>query len=409
MVKKIVLFEDKKSCCGCGACMNACPKNAISMKPDEYGFLYPTIDDTVCIECGVCMRSCGYKDNKNLQQPRIAYAASASDATLLKRSASGGVFAVIAHNFIKCNGVVYGAVMNYDDKKMVTRHQRAVTQVQVNHILGSKYVQSDLGFEYRNAKKDLTEGKKLLFSGTPCQIAGLKKYLGKDYDNLFTIEIICHGVPNAVFFQEFIACLGRKYHSTIDSFLFRDKSKGQGMMSRVHMTMPNGKTKKIVKSGRFLSYFSLFLHSLIYRDSCYSCPFACGKRGADLTLGDFWGFHEEYPTINKKQGFSNDSGISCILVNTDKGEKLLNKYGVGMQKMLADFDKIAKHNDQLIHPSKYSAEREKILNIYVKHGYDGVEKYFKDNFKIDRLKTLVTMIIPKGIRRLLSKIKGILK
>ena len=270
-------------------------------------------------------------------------------------------------------------------------------------------MQSAIGDTYAQAKKDLLDGKSVLFSGTPCQIAGLKQYLKKDYENLLTVDIICHGVPSKRFFQSFMEDYGKKLGGTITEFYFRDKSKGQGMITRSVYKNKNGERQEKVIAGNLLSYVNLFLRSFTYRKNCYSCPFASEKRVGDLTLGDFWGFHEEYPSYDEKQGLSNGKGVSCILVNTNQGKVALEQCESQFVLMTSDFEKVARHNDQLHSPSKYSPKREQILELYQKEGYEAVDRYFHKNYKKDILKYTVSGMLPKGLKRNIKKMAGKIK
>ena len=260
---------------------------------------------------------------------------------------------------------------------------------------------------FQIAKKDLLDGKSVLFSGTPCQIAGLKQYLKKDYENLLTVDIICHGVPSKRFFQSFMEDYGKKLGGTITEFYFRDKSKGQGMITRSVYKDMTGENKEEVLIGGLTAYIHFFSKSYIYRKNCYSCPFASEKRVGDLTLGDFWGFHEEYPSYDEKQGLSNGKGVSCILVNTNQGKATLEQCEGQFVLMTSDFEKVARHNDQLHSPSKYSPKREQILELYQKEGYEAVDRYFHKNYKKDILKYTVSGMLPKGLKRKLKTSKNI--
>ena len=409
IMSSIVLFDDKKDCCGCGACMNVCPKNAIRMAEDEVGFVYPEIDQNLCIGCGACKKACGYQMQPMMQKSEAVYAAASNDDNLLRKSASGGAFAVLAENVLKKGGVVYGAALPLESGKLEPKHLRIDTVERLPELQGSKYVQSAIGDTYAQAKKDLLDGKSVLFSGTPCQIAGLKQYLKKDYENLLTVDIICHGVPSKRFFQSFMEDYGKKLGGTITEFYFRDKSKGQGMITRSVYKDMTGENKEKVLIGGLTAYIHFFSKSYIYRKNCYSCPFASEKRVGDLTLGDFWGFHEEYPSYDEKQGLSNGKGVSCILVNTNQGKATLEQCEGQFVLMTSDFEKVARHNDQLHSPSKYSPKREQILELYQKEGYEAVDRYFHKNYKKDILKYTVSGMLPKGLKRNIKKMAGKIK
>lgn len=405
-MSEIVLFEDKKECCGCGACMNVCPKEAISMVEDEYGFIYPKIDKTLCVECGACKKVCGYQSLPEKHKPERVYAMAAKDEDMLRQSASGGAFAVIAENILKDGGIVYGAALVQGNDKLSPKHIRIDAVEDLVRLQGSKYVQSDMGMTYQQVRKDIQNGLKVLFSGTPCQIAGLQKFIKKEDKNLVTIEIICHGVPNARLFNDYIKYMEqiRKTPKTV-GFLFRDKSKGQDMTSK--FLYADGSCK--IVSGKTTSYVSLFLKSLTYRSNCYSCPYSTPDRVADITVGDFWGFHEEYPKLDKNIQLSNGKGISCVLVNTELGKKVIESCKNKFIVMDSEFNRVAQHNAQLQRPSKYSPERESVLGSYKIEGYGAVEKYYHKNFKKEILFYTISNLVPKNAKRMVKKAIGNIK
>lgn len=294
----------------------------------------------------------------------------------------------------------------FEEGKLTPKHIRVNKIEELYKLQGSKYVQSDIGTTYEEAKEDLIAGKKVLFSGTPCNIAGLKKFLRKDYDNLFTVEIICHGVPSKKLFQDFLDDYSNKLGGTIKEFYFRDKSKGQGMITRVVWNDDQEKVKEKVIASGLLSYTNFFLKSYTYRINCYSCPYATRDRVADLTIGDFWGFHEEYPNYKESEGLSNGKGISCVLVNNKQGQNMLNQCNNDFILMSSEFEKVDRHNDQLHTPSKYSHKRELILDLYKENGYRAVDDYYKKYYKKERLFYTISNILPKSLKRYLKKIKG---
>ena len=225
---KIVLFEDKKDCCGCGACMNKCPKKAITMCEDEAGFVYPVINEELCVKCGACQKACGFKSeitgDTSFEQKVFAF--SSKDDVVITTSASGGAFAEIAKKVLtEKNGVVYGSISENRDKDWKVHHTRIDNINDLSSLQGSKYVQSEIGTTYSDVKQDLSEGRFVLFSGTPCQIDGLNHYLGKQYDNLLTVDIICHGVPSRKLYTDFLRSQEEKLGCKIDRFVFRDFSR----------------------------------------------------------------------------------------------------------------------------------------------------------------------------------------
>ena len=408
-MSNIILFKDKKDCCGCGACMNACPNSAIQMREDEHGFIYPVIDDALCVGCEACTKACFYQNSPAFHTPQEVFAASCKNDETVAKSASGGAFAVLAEHVLRSGGMVYGCALLFEDDRLAPRHIRIDRMEDIHLLQGSKYVQSEIGGTYQQAKQDLASGKNVLFTGTPCQIAGLKQYLKREYSNLLTADIICHGVPNKRLFQAFMDFYGKQLGGKITAFSFRDKSKGQGMATRCIYKDSLGHTKESVKNGKMMAYIAFFLKSYTYRINCYRCPFARQQRVADVTLGDYWGFHEEHPQVHASQGLSNSRGISCILINTEKGKKLWDAFRGQFNSLPSEFEKVARHNDQLKKPSEYSRERETLLQLFGKEGYAGIDRYFKVHFKKDIAKEIITDMAPKGLKRSLKKLIGHLK
>lgn len=409
MNKKIILFSNENECCGCSACLNICPKNAITMEVDDFGFEFPKINYDLCVNCGLCNTVCDYQDLEELNSVKMAYAGANKDIDVVKKSASGGIFSAFAKNVLTRGGTVYGVSLENVDGILVAKHKRVIVISELDKLRGSKYVQSSVGITYKEVKNDLEQGIEVLFSGTPCQIAGLKKFLRKPYERLITVEIICHGVPSSKMFQDFIRELEVKCDIKINDFKFRDKSKGQGMMSNISYKNKNGNYENKIKNGKVISYFSLFLKSLIYRENCYTCPYAQEKRSADITIGDYWGFHEEHPSAEKTSELSNTNGVSCILVNTDKGIHFMNQCDNDLILMPSELSKIAKHNEQLSHPSRLDEKRDILINLYNRDGYEGIEKYYKENYKLDRLKQNIINLIPKKTRRISQKMLSVFR
>lgn len=400
--KEIKLFEDKKACCACGACLNICPKQAITMQKDEYGFLYPQIEESKCIKCGLCLKTCAFQNSKLNNIPIKTYAAQ-SDNTDLKKSASGGIFASIATNILKEGGIVYGAAMEMENDKLTVKHIGVENKADLIKLLGSKYVQSNTGKVYQDIKRKLNDNRLVLFSGTPCQVDGLNSYLGKKYDNLITIDIICHGVPNNQMFQDYIALLEEKYKDKIIDFKFRDKTKGWGLTAKGY----TAKGYTAIIPANLSSYYYMFLKSYIYRDSCYSCKYACKKRCGDITIGDYWGIEKAHPEVLNKNEYRLDykNGISCLIVNTEQGAKVLEKYKNDLRLLDSAFEKAEKENGQLNISSKCDYEkRVEILKLYKIKKYLGIEEYFYNNMRFDKYISVLKNKIPICIKNKLKKI-----
>ena len=401
----IVLFENKKTCCGCSACASICPKGAIEMKPDDQGFIYPVVDSKLCVSCGACKKVCAYQNKNLLHEPLQAYAAVNRKQEQLAKSASGGVFAAVATYFLENGGVVFGASLDFENGQPIP-HLIGIENIeQLERIQGSKYVQSAVEETYKQARQNLNEGKKVLFSGTPCQIAGLYGYLKKDYNNLWTIDVICHGVPNAKFFNDYLGVEAKKRGGVPIGYSFRDKKRGWGMNARLDLKSQSGKEKSVYIPARLTSYNTLFLDGDIYRENCYKCPYARKERVADMTIGDFWGIEREHPELLKQNEFDERKGVSCIIVNTENGIELCKKLSDKMCLSDSSFEKIAKKNGQLNHPTVQSKRRTTVMEIYDEFGYDGMEKWFRKKYKKQIILHAIYNIIPYKLRFIMKKIR----
>lgn len=308
MIKRSQLAD----CCGCTACASICIHNAITMQPDSLGFLYPFVEQSKCIHCGLCEKICSFnKDydiSQNLYSPQ-AYGARHKDIKEVETSRSGAVFIALSDWVLQQGGVVYGA--GYTDHFRVV-HKRAITRELRNEFKGSKYVQSDLSGVFNQVKQDLKSGKIVLFSGTPCQTAGLNSYIGKKLrGNLYLMDIVCHGVPSPYIWRDFLNYIEKKNGDIVTSVDFRDKQRFGWKDHRESYKFSKGNTVSLTL------YTELFYKNIMSRPSCSVCYYANIKRPSDITIGDFWGWEKTDPKINK-----DDKGVSLILVNTSKGGQL---------------------------------------------------------------------------------------
>lgn len=313
-------IKDQKQCCGCSACVQKCPKHCISLKEDNEGFLYPIVEKDYCIDCGLCEKVCPVLNQGEKRQPIKVYAAKNKNEEIRSQSSSGGFFTLLAEAIIKEGGVVFGA--RFDDNWEV-RHDYAETIEGLDVFRGSKYLQSRVENSYQKTEVFLKQGRKVLFSGTPCQIAGLKCFLGKEYENLFTVDIVCHGVPSPGvwrrYLKEQIERINDKYSipyemSRIEEISFRNKCTGwknYSFATTITTTKEIG-TKDSITFCELSSknaFMKGFLANLYLRPSCYDCPSKCGKSGSDMTIGDLWGATSIIGQDN------DDKGISLVLVN----------------------------------------------------------------------------------------------
>lgn len=336
----MIQILNKEDCCGCSACVQICPKQCISLVEDNEGFLYPIVDNLNCINCSLCKKVCPVIHQSVSGKPLKVYAAINKNEDVRLQSSSGGVFTLLAEKTLKEGGVVFGA--RFDDNWEV-KHDYTETIEGVAAFRGSKYVQSRIENNFRKAETFLKVGRKVLFSGTPCQIAGLKRYLRKDYDNLLTVDFICHGVPSPgvwrKYLKETIVRQSDKNSLTsgfisienvnVKNISFRDKSLGWKNYSFI-LTISSRKQSKISKTVTLREKFSKnifmkgFMADLYLRPSCYSCPAKSGKSKSDITIADYWGIN----TINR--AFDDDKGISAIILNSTKYEHYLADSNLNM-------------------------------------------------------------------------------
>lgn len=308
----MINITDKSKCCGCTACVNACPVQCIVMRRDrDEGFDYPVANPDICIGCGKCESVCPVLAPAEPSTPLAAYAVRFEE--FVDGSSSGGVFPALAKAVIDEGGVVFGAVMEPD---LTVSHTEAETMDEVQRMRGSKYVQSDLYSVFFDVKEYIKSGRKVLFTGTPCQVAGLHKYLGGKSDRLVTVDIACHGVPGPGLWEMYVKALGKRAGSEITAADFRDKSKGWRRYG--FKTVSTSGTSTSVRASED-PYMALFMQDMTLRPSCYNCPAKGGRSCSDLTVADLWSVARTAPQIN------DDRGASGVLVNTHAGIELLEK------------------------------------------------------------------------------------
>lgn len=372
-MKKITLFQDKTRCCGCGACLQVCPVKAISMEEDDIGCLYPKIREDICIQCEKCVKACTYQ-TPELAQPQCAYAAVGVQKETVKNSASGGVFAMLAKGCLEQGGLVAGAVMALENGSVQVYHTLSDQAEDVAKMQGSKYVHSQAWHCYGQIQKGLKDGKTVLFSGTPCQVAAVKQITGNP-ENLITLDLICHGVPPVKWLEEFVGLTGKQLGGTITELCFRDKAAPKPFTARFGIR--RGKKQKTVRlRSSLLSYYQHFLESASYRENCYSCPYAKNQRTADLTIGDYWGIEKQHGDDMKSGRMPQRGDWSCLLVNSEKGRSFLQTFGENLALWPTEFSAVAATNRQLSQPSSQHSDRYKLLRAYRKGGYRAVERLF---------------------------------
>lgn len=368
-------LTEKKNCTGCFACANICLKACINMKTDAEGFWYPEVDNTKCIKCGKCKVVCPIINKKAIENKPIGYACINKNEKIRLDSSSGGIFSLIAEQVITGGGVVFGASFN---NNFDVEHSFVETIEEVGKFRGSKYVQSRIGNIYSQVKMFLQARRLVLFSGTPCQIAGLKSFLGKSYDNLICTDIICHGVPSPYVWRKYIEFREEKAGSSVKSIAFRLKNEGWKRYSVSFRFMNDTEYQQNLHQDL---YMRAFLKDICLRPSCYDCQFKTLHRQSDITLADFWGVQNLFPEMD------DDKGTSLIFINSEIGQFILNGIKDKILYQKVDIHKAIKYNSSAIKSVKQNPNRDKFMIEIDKEPFDSlVKKYCTDNLFVRLLK-----------------------
>jgi len=396
--RKDIRIVSEAECCGCGGCANTCPVDAITLKEGTNGFLFPEVDTEKCIQCGKCVKNCPVlaitKPNRKVPECRAAYAPD----EIRRISSSGGIFTLIAEFVFEKNGVIYGAALN---EQFEVVHKRITSLEELSALRRSKYVQSQVGMSYRQVKKDLKEGRTVLFSGTPCQNAGLRNYLGKEEENLILVDIVCHGVPSQSVFDEYLK--EQFPGNDLTEFLFRTKDAGQNCMVS-QATLKDG--RKVLSTIEEDAFEKGFHKSVFLRESCSVCHFAAPPRQGDFTLGDFWGLEKYNPD------FKDPLGVSLVFLNNEKADAIWTEIGSRLkfdEPVPAEF--ALKHNrfrkNIKIHP-----DREKFFRLRGKASLSVVvdavleecslEEVMKARRKA-KMRNTAKKLLPASIKRAMKK------
>lgn len=397
-------ITDKHKCCGCSACVQACPKQCISFNEDEQGFSYPLVNKERCIDCGLCERVCPCLNQNESRKPLKVYAAINPNEDIRMQSSSGGIFTLLAEAIIEEGGVVFGARF---DENWEVKHDCTETIEGLSSFRGSKYVQSRIGETYKQTRDFLKAGRKVLFSGTSCQIMGLKKFLRKEYDNLLTVDVVCHGVPSPLVWREYLETLqlrpkgvvGRnsvllslKEKPVITGISFRDKSTGWKKFGFV----VRGKSASKADQNTVLSsydeiilhetvdknlYMQGFINNLIIRPSCFTCPAKQGRCHSDFSLADFWAFKVHTPHLN------DDKGITLLYVHTENALNIVRKLNI----RFTELDREQELNIAFSRSTKEKFPAQTFWNLYSQRSLQSIQE-------------VCTKIRPSVVRRFLQRI-----
>lgn len=385
----MIAISDKTKCSGCHACAAVCPKQCISMEKDAEGFLYPVADTAYCIQCGLCVRACPILTPLMVQKTEkdiTAYAAVNQNADVRLHSSSGGIFSLLAEHVIGQGGVVFGAAFDPDFQ---VEHRCAETVEALAMFRGAKYVQSRIGNAYSQAEAFLKAGRKVLFTGTPCQIEGLFAYLQKDYENLLTQDIICHGVPSPLVWEKYIRYREEKTDSRTKRITFRHKKES---WKRYSVCFEFENDTEYLLSASKDPYMNAFLKDLCLRPSCYTCTFKKKYRLSDFTLADFWGIQHVLPDMD------DDKGTSLVLVNSDVGRKVFGVLGDQMKYEAVLLEEGIKYNPSMITAAVLPHNRDAFMNTAKKEDFDVLYRKF-----------LKPSLLKKCLRAGKSIIKKVLK
>lgn len=385
--------QNPSDCFGCKACKNICNHNAISFKTDNEGFDYPILDQIKCINCNLCTSVCPiehFSKTKQINEP-IVIACQNKNKKELSVSSSGGLFTLIAKHIISQGGSVYGAAF---ETTLKVKHIRINKIEELEQLRGSKYVQSDINDTFKQVKKDLQSNIKVYFVGTPCQISGLKLYLRKEYPNLITTDLICHGVPSQKAFDTCLNQLNKKYHSTINQYKFRDKNiNGWSCWGSSSSFKKGHKIKNIIYDKNMKLYFNGFITGDMMRYCCYECPFTTTNRTGDLTLADYWSinkYHPNFPNISQ--------GVSLLLINSHKGENIWHEIKEQTNFLISNIQYASQCNHNLTQTTPLNKEERSIsYNLYFNDYKKFTKKYYPKKEFIEALKQFIKYYIKKSI------------
>lgn len=379
------MLTDKSKCTGCGACAQVCAKKAIEMVQFEDGFLYPEINKDLCVNCGLCEAVCPIDSPKNQIERKTAFAVKNLDSQVRLASSSGGAFWAYACKILENGGVCIGAAL---DEDMTIRHVVCETQRQTDRLRGSKYAQSITGDIFLKTKKLLLEGKQVLFSGTPCQVAALKSFLGKNYENLITIDFICHGTPSQVLWKSYIDYMQRKSGKKITDANFRDKTDGWKNFS---MKLEYDNKESVYLERKDERYLKAFLYNVFLRPSCYGCQFKGDNYRSDITLADFWSIDRVMPKIN------DDKGVSLLIVNTKAGREITEQVKSQFETFEIDTQPISSLNVSYNKCAPKTALNRCGLKDTTKLSFEKLfNKYCKENFQGKMKRKIARTLVKKG-------------
>ena len=380
----MIKITDKTKCSGCSACANICPKSCIAMIADGKGFLYPQTNESECINCGQCEKVCPMLNSFESSGEKITYASYNKDENIRKIGSSGGLFGALADWILSIGGVVFGASFTTNCKSV--KHIVVENKDDLKKLYGSKYLQSEIGDSYKLAENYLKQDRFVLFTGTSCQISGLKLYLKKDYEKLVTVDVICHGTPSPKVWSDYVTAKENEKKAKVVHAEFRNKR----FTWQKSVLLSDGTEYCKLQSED--NYIKGFLNNLYLRPSCYSCKCKGKNIMSDITLGDFWGIGNVLPNINV------DSGISAVIINTERGKGIFEKIRQKLQVFDVGYSDILRYNPSLERSVGKPKKSDKFWKVYLTTGLDKAYK-----------KSLHSSFFSRGYRLLKRVYKKIIK
>ena len=372
------------NCTGCRACVSICPKKCIVMKEDREGFFFPMINITECMQCNLCDKVCPVLHMPKINRETIAYAMKNCDENVRKRSTSGGIFFLLAEYVLDRGGIIWGAAYDSD---FSVRHIAVVDRKELSLLQGAKYVQSLIGTSFQEVKRELQKGCIVLFSGTPCQCAGLKSFLGKEYENLITVDMVCHGVPSPKVWQAYIDYRSQKENAGKRPVKINMRSKASGWSHYGYSTEFDYGNSKIsrIQNSRDL-FMKAFVGNICLRSSCSACIAKGVDRCTDFTLGDYWGIWNQHPELD------DNKGTSVVFVHSQKGREILNQVRENTEYLEVDIKDAYRENGSMVYSSAMHAEREDFLKRVTAENFEEIiSQYFPEHIekRMGRLHSII--------------------
>ncbi|MGN0485179.1 MAG: Coenzyme F420 hydrogenase/dehydrogenase, beta subunit C-terminal domain [Lachnospiraceae bacterium] len=397
----MIQIQDKKSCCGCGGCMNRCPQNCITMQADTEGFLYPVIDTDQCISCGLCEMVCPVlhaKPDTELEQK--AYVVQIKDEKIRRESTSGGAFSAISHYVLNRGGIVFGAAYN---NHFEVEHVSISNEAELKRLRNSKYVQSDIGKTFAEAEQILKMGTFVCYSGTPCQIEGLKQYLGKEYNNLITVDVVCHAVPSPSVWKTYLEMQKIKYGTDISNILFRDKHYGYQYST---MTLKDSTGKEVYTYGIDTDpMLRAFFANICDRPSCYDCKFKKRYRVSDFTIWDC------YPVYEFDKRLDDDKGTTRVLLHSSKAQMIFQEIKDSLRYTEVSADQLTAGVKEMYQSVSENPRRKEFFkDMDAMSGEELFHKYFPETIAVKLERSARIFCFQSGIYRIAKRAaKKILK